>query len=1009
MMHFFKSVCLIAIAAMAININVNAQDLEDKNDSLMSLALAGDVQAQLKLGYDYYYAYSSEDYEPNYPEAVKWFTLAAEQGNAEAQNYLGRCYQYGYGVDKDYKKAMQWYTRAAEQGESQAQSALAIMYVIKKDYNKALEWYNKGAYANLSMPEMLYESVGDIYNGNDKDYLRPLQDAAKKGHPEACATMACLYAMGHDVKQDDKKAVKMLQECLKRQGLPYNDVTIADVYYEIYEGKYRNYIINPILDYDTRPWLEKAANLGLAKAQYDLGEEYYRSIDYEQAVQWFERAAKQGHVQAQNDLGYCHLYGKGGDTDYNKAFEWISKAAEQDNKYATYNMGVCYKNGWAVEQDYEKAAYWFGKSADKDYAPAFPQLGYLYANGLGVAQDYEQAFQWYKKGANRQDLNSIYKVGEFYEHGLGVDQDFAQAAQYYTVAARQLSEAKEKLPYVYAMAKDYDNAVKWYKLNNEFDEDEDIDTGDMLFVIATRIYPDKNYLPLLQEAANMENNDALRTLACLYAIGGDVTRDEAKAVELYRKYSEDKDDNIADVYYNIYNNWSDIVIGQYEGLRFQWLEKAAQLGHEYAQYQLGNYYQEYEDDYNNAIVWWKKAAEQGHTIATREIAKCYDSGNGVAKNHNTAIQWFRKAADAGDSYSRNYLGECYLTGNGVPRNAKKAVSYFEQADYHDRAQYNLGLCYYYGKGVKQDYMTAAEWLAQSIDVNLYPPAIYDDEDEAQELDVEVDDRVVDIVKTNEEVLENKEIVGAQDVRTDNNIYLQTAQNDPWELYYTGCNEIKNGNIQEAIQWLEKAVQQDYEPAMEMLAFIYAIGADGVPRNDDMAVTYYTNYLKGTDNEPKQNVTIADVYYGIYNDWSDATSSLYDGGRGQWLEKAAQLGLAKAQYNLADNYYNGYYGFDEDEEKAAQWYRKAAEQGLAEAQIDLADCYCEGTGVDRDLKQAFDWLSRAAGQGDPKAQYMLGHFYLEGATVKKSTTQANQLFRQSATTFKTRADEYYKQE
>jgi len=33
--------------------------------------------------------------------AVKWYTLAAEQGNADAQNSLGLCYLYGIGVAQD--------------------------------------------------------------------------------------------------------------------------------------------------------------------------------------------------------------------------------------------------------------------------------------------------------------------------------------------------------------------------------------------------------------------------------------------------------------------------------------------------------------------------------------------------------------------------------------------------------------------------------------------------------------------------------------------------------------------------------------------------------------------------------------------------------------------------------------------------------------------------------------------------------------------------------------------
>ena len=38
----------------------------------------------------------------DYGEAVKWFRLAAEQGNADAQTNLGVMFQYGRGVPKHF-------------------------------------------------------------------------------------------------------------------------------------------------------------------------------------------------------------------------------------------------------------------------------------------------------------------------------------------------------------------------------------------------------------------------------------------------------------------------------------------------------------------------------------------------------------------------------------------------------------------------------------------------------------------------------------------------------------------------------------------------------------------------------------------------------------------------------------------------------------------------------------------------------------------------------------------
>ena len=49
-------------------------------------------------------------------EAVKWYRLAAEQGNAAGQNNLGVLYVQGQGVLQDYVKAHMWGNIAAANG-----------------------------------------------------------------------------------------------------------------------------------------------------------------------------------------------------------------------------------------------------------------------------------------------------------------------------------------------------------------------------------------------------------------------------------------------------------------------------------------------------------------------------------------------------------------------------------------------------------------------------------------------------------------------------------------------------------------------------------------------------------------------------------------------------------------------------------------------------------------------------------------------------------------------------
>jgi len=54
-------------------------------DRLTASAEKGDVAAQLKLGM-YYYIGEGRRHPPDYAEALKWFRLAGDQGNAQAQD-----------------------------------------------------------------------------------------------------------------------------------------------------------------------------------------------------------------------------------------------------------------------------------------------------------------------------------------------------------------------------------------------------------------------------------------------------------------------------------------------------------------------------------------------------------------------------------------------------------------------------------------------------------------------------------------------------------------------------------------------------------------------------------------------------------------------------------------------------------------------------------------------------------------------------------------------------------
>ena len=86
----------------------------------------------------------------NPQQLVYWWTKAAEQGNLDAELWLGVFYEQGSnGVERDYQKALKWLSAAAKQGQPDAQVTLGQMYEnsegVPQDYRSAAFWYRKAA------------------------------------------------------------------------------------------------------------------------------------------------------------------------------------------------------------------------------------------------------------------------------------------------------------------------------------------------------------------------------------------------------------------------------------------------------------------------------------------------------------------------------------------------------------------------------------------------------------------------------------------------------------------------------------------------------------------------------------------------------------------------------------------------------------------------------------------------------------------------------------------------
>ena len=360
----------------------------------------GDADAQFNLGRCYY---NGQGVDKDYTQAVYWYRKSAEQGQAGAQNNLGVCYESGRGVEKDLTQAVHWYRKSAEQGDADAQNSLGECYYrgegIAKDFVQAVNWYRKSAEQGDAAAQY---NLGLCYNfgrGVDKDYTQAVhwyRKSAEQGNARAQCNLGECYCNGQGVDKDYTQAVY---------------------------------------------WYRKSVEQGNAAAQFNLGWCYQNGQgvdkDYTQAVYWYRKSAEHGNAAAQYSLGECYYYGRGVDTDYTQAVNWYRKSAEQGNAAAQNSLGWCYERGRGVDEDYTQAEHWYRKSAEQGNARAQGNLGDCYYFGRGVDKDYTQTVYWYRKSAEQGDAYVQYSLGLCYERGRGVEKDLSLAIEWYKKAAAQ--------------------------------------------------------------------------------------------------------------------------------------------------------------------------------------------------------------------------------------------------------------------------------------------------------------------------------------------------------------------------------------------------------------------------------------------------------------------------------------------------------------------------------------------------------------------------------------------
>lgn len=162
----------------------------------------------------------------------------------------------------------------------------------------------------------------------------------------------------------------------------------------------------------TKPLLAGVAAKSPAAA-YEIAMRYAEGrgvpADLAAAVPWFLRAAELGLAPAQFRLGSLYEKGQGVKKDIGEARRWYQAAADRGNANAMHNIAVLYAEGFDGKPDFATAAQWFIKAARYGVADSQYNLAILYVRGIGLEQNLAEAYKWFAIAAQKGDKDAAKK------------------------------------------------------------------------------------------------------------------------------------------------------------------------------------------------------------------------------------------------------------------------------------------------------------------------------------------------------------------------------------------------------------------------------------------------------------------------------------------------------------------------------------------------------------------------------------------------------------------------
>ncbi|MBQ3577504.1 MAG: SEL1-like repeat protein [Firmicutes bacterium] len=570
--------------------------------------------------------------------AVHYFKIAAEQGNVSAAWTLGSIYAEGRHREKDDAEAFRWFMKAAELGHGRSMYSVANSYYtgagVKKDLDQALEWAGKAKEAgtvppDLSIDKLILKIETDIIickvaeTGWDKETVQQLVVAEERGGAAAAAQLAKLYLNGEGVEKDRALALHYYAQASEKGDTEASSFLMGQ---------------------DIGDMFQEAADA------YDRG-------DRSGALHIFH-AAFRGNELRDHHCMHTMLFGN--DIPYFRKLVQISAElfAEEGSRgtaWADRYLGQLYwessyfhRNG-NIPKDPFSAVPLYEKAMEEgsDQALEFMAVRTYLGDCPAVSQDRYKAAALLSRAARSEDPEVRYSAAFRYMTGYP-EKKVGGETVYVDIEPEKAVELMTELAKEGHSGAMYDLAHMYDPENERFPND-----------------PDKR-LEYAKRAAELGHADAVRSLDYI----------EQSVAEEKLKAFVARSIKLGDDYYYGENGKDYDIFSAIDHY-----EDAAEYDADTA-YKLARIFDKGDgigEDKEEAVRWFTKAAELGNDNAQADLGYHYDQGDGVPQDYEKAAKWYLKAANAGHMISQYNIGLMYIKGQGVRQSSAEAKWWFEKA------------------------------------------------------------------------------------------------------------------------------------------------------------------------------------------------------------------------------------------------------------------------------------------------------------------------------------------